>query len=546
MEERHLTLELLDTKKLIGTNDLKQITSPIFFIRDGIPTPDGLLSNEIFGITKDDRSNIFAFIDLNDTFMHPLCYKIWCRMDSRIRDIAHGTKKFIVNSKGELEENENGDNGISFLKKNIDKIKIKATGSTKRDKNIQFLSENKSVMFIKQWVIIPAFFRDINTDRGYIGVGDINKLYNSLIIATKSLKDTADFGLSMTNTTNGRIQEILLQIYNWFVDEPNLSKKKGIIRRANLSKTTDYASRLVLSASDLRVERVEDLMVDMDYSAVPLASICTNFFPFMLFYIRRFFETEFGGDTGYAYIEKSTGKIKQLKIKDTLSEFSDARIKKEIDRFMRGYSNRFIPIQVPNEDGKIIYMSFKGRIYQGKFVDNKDQTDEEVIGKTVLSDRRLTWCDIFYMAAVEVTKDKRILITRYPIDSSQNQFPTKVIVSSTKETEPILYDNVYYKYYPKIREEDIGSNTSNKFIDTMRISNLYLPAVGGDYDGDIVSNKGIFTTEANDELQKFMDSKAHYISLNGINMRTSNNEAIQSLYSLTKILPGTKIGKPEF
>ncbi|MCK9198434.1 MAG: hypothetical protein M0P49_02410 [Bacilli bacterium] len=546
MEERHLTLELLDTKKLININDLKGITSPIFFIRDDIPTADGLLSNEIFGITKDDRSNIFAFIDLNATFMHPLCYKIWCRMDSRIRDIAHGTKKFIINSKGELEESEDGDNGISFLKKNIDKIQIKPTGSTKRDKNIQFLSENKEVMFIKQWIIIPAFFRDINTDRGYIGVGDINKLYNSLIIATKSLKDTADFGLSMTNATNGRIQEILLQIYNWFTDEPNLSKKKGIIRRANLSKTTDYASRLVLSASDLRVETVGDLMVDMDHSAVPLASICTNFFPFMLFYIRRFFETEFGGDTGYAYIEKATGKIKQLKIKDTLSEFSDARIKKELDRFMRGYSNRFIPIEVPNEEGKLIYMSFKGRIYQGKFVDNEDQTDEEVIGKSVLSNRRLTWCDIFYMAAVEVTKDKTILITRYPIDSSQNQFPTKVIVSSTKETEPILYDNVYYKYYPKIREEDIGSNTSNKFIDTMRISNLYLPAVGGDYDGDIVSDKGIFTTEANEELENFMNSKAHYISLNGINMRTSNNEAIQSLYSLTKILPDTKITSPIF
>jgi len=467
-------------------------------------------------------------------------------MDSRIRDIAHGTKKFIVNSKGDFEENENGDNGILFLKKNIDKIKIKSTDSAKRDKNIQFLFENKDIMFIKQWIVIPAFFRDINTDRGYIGVGDINKLYNSLIIATKSLKDTADFGLSMTNITNGRIQEILLQIYNWFTDEPNLSKKKGIIRRANLSKTTDYASRLVLSAPNLRVERVEDLMVDMDNSAVPLASICTNFFPFMLFYIRRFFETEFGGDTGYAYIDQSTGKIKQLKIKDTLSEFSDARIKKELDRFMRGYSNRFIPIEVPNEEGKSIYMAFKGRIYQGKFVENEDYTSEESIGKSVLSNRRLTWCDIFYMAAVAVTNDKTILITRYPIDSPQNQFPTKIIVSSTKETEPILYDNVYYKYYPKIREEDIESNTSNKFIDTMQIANPYLPSIGGDYDGDQTSNKGIYTIEANEELKEFMNSKAHYISLNGINMRTSSNEAIQSLYSLTKILPETKITAPIF
>jgi len=67
-----------------------------------------------------------------------------------------------------------------------------------------------------------------------------------------------------------------------------------------------------------------------------------------------------------------------------------------------------------------------------------------------------------------------------------------------------------------------------------------------DYDGDQTSNKGIYTIEANEELKNFMNSKAHYISLNGINMRTSSNEAIQSLYSLTKILPNTKITTPIF
>ena len=35
-----------------------------------------------------------------------------------------------------------------------------------------------------------------------------------------------------------------------------------------------------------------------------------------------------------------------------------------------------------------------------------------------------------------------------------------------------------------IREEDIGSNTSNRFIDTLNICNLQLKAIGGDYDGE--------------------------------------------------------------
>ena len=44
----------------------------------------------------------------------------------------------------------------------------------------------------------------------------------------------------------------------------------------------------------------------------------------------------------------------------------------------------------------------------------------------------------------------------------------------------IINDKVY-KFYPRIRQEDIGSNTSNKFVDTLNICNAYLPAIVGDY-----------------------------------------------------------------
>ena len=93
-KERHIHFELLDADKLIKKNNLREITNPIFFVRDGIPTSDGLLSNEIFGITKDQRSNIFAYIDLHEEFLHPLCYIVWNSMDRNIAKIVHGTAKF--------------------------------------------------------------------------------------------------------------------------------------------------------------------------------------------------------------------------------------------------------------------------------------------------------------------------------------------------------------------------------------------------------------------------------------------------------------------
>lgn len=56
-------------------------------------------------------------------------------------------------------------------------------------------------------------------------------------------------------------------------------------------------------------------------------------------------------------------------------------------------------------------------------------------------------------------------------------------------------------------------------------------------DGDQVTIKGIYTREANEELDKALKSKSHYINLGGKGIRESDNEAIVSLYSLTLCLP---------
>ena len=50
---------------------------------------------------------------------------------------------------------------------------------------------------------------------------------------------------------------------------------------------------------------------------------------------------------------------------------------------------------------------FKGRKTLNKDINNTPES---------ITHRKLTWCDIFYMAAVEATKNSHILITRYPVN----------------------------------------------------------------------------------------------------------------------------------
>lgn len=550
---KHLRVDLVDPDKLVEVNNLREITNPVFFVRNGVPSPDGLLSNEIFGITKYERANTFAYIDLYETFINPLIYKMWCKSDSGIKDCVHGIRRFTITDNGELKEDPNGETGIKFLIKSVDKFKLKRTSSKRRDMQVNFLEKYMGTpqMLIKKFIVCPAFYRDVNNDKGKVAIGAINELYRNLIVFVKALRESADYGLNLSDATRGRIQETLTQIYDWFGSGTTINGEKtsdvipgklGVLRMSVMSKTTDYASRLVLSAPELKVEKLDDIEADLDYSVLPLASACVNFLPFIMYHVRRFFENEFSGDSVIPTMDKDNT-IKYLHPKDYQIEFSDERIKKEIDRFCTGFSNRFIPIEVPTIEGRVVRLRFKGRDISAEDFANKAD-----LSKYPIQDRDLTWCDVLYMAAVEATADKHILITRYPIDSYFNQYPTRIRIASTNKTTPMVVGNKYYKNYPYITQADIGSNTSNSFIDTLNISNLYLDGIGGDYDGDQVTVKGVYSEEANAELDKQLSSKSHLFNLGGKGVRTSDKEAMQSLYNLTLCLPEdeSKMSNPSF
>lgn len=424
---KHLRVSLIDPDRLVEVNNLKEVTNPVFFIRNSIPTPDGLLSNDIFGITKYDRANTFAYIDLHETFLNPLIYKMWCKVDSNIKHCVHGTKYFVINEHGQLEESPNGDCGITFLKRNIKKIKLRRTGSSQRDMRVSFIEKyiGTPEMFITKFIVCPAYYRDVNSEKGHVEIGEINELYRSLLISVKALRESSEYGLNLNEATRGRIQETLAQIYEWFGSGTTINGEKtsnvipgktGVLKRAVMSKTTDYASRLVMSAPELKVERLEDLNADLDYSVLPLASACVNFLPFVVYNVRRHFENEFSGDAVIPVINDDKGdKIAYYHPKDYQIEFSDERIRKEINRFLTGFSNRFIPVEVPTVEGPTIRMRFKGhRMTEEEYV-------ESDIGKYPIMERDLCWVDVLYQAAVEAVKDKHILITRYPINWSPNR-----------------------------------------------------------------------------------------------------------------------------
>lgn len=561
----HLKTELLDIDKFIRVNNLKEVSNPVFF-NGPTPTEDGLLSNEIFGITKAERAGIYAYIDLGGTFIHPIVYKTLCKINGKIADIVNGTDYFIIDDKGELVKSDDGDTGIDWFKKNFNKIKFTKNESSSRTKRINFIEKVKDKMWITKYIVIPAYYRDVDTRDAGIGVGEINKLYSSLIMATKSLKETSNFGLTLSDVTKARVQNILVQIFDWFgngttingqATPANLPGKMGLIKRGLLYKTIDYSARLVMSAPDVSGENIDDLMVDMNHAALPLAAALCCFKPFITFWLRRFFENRFAGKLEYP-IAINEKEYVMVPLMDYQIAFSDIEIDHQIERFIHGYSNRFIPIELPVDreefarrvknkelkdtiSGKPLkninfYMYFMGY----KLNNSKDYSEtKKDYAPELKINRRLTWCDLFYMAACDVTEDKMCLITRFPIDSYLNQYPSKVRIKSTVNTVPMVIqsdfedNNKFYKWYPDIDDSDINSNTSPVFEDTLSICNGLIGGMGMDYDGDTAIVKPVYTIEANQECEKQADAKVQVLGMDGYSKRDVSKENILCLYELT-------------
>ena len=541
-----LRLDLLDVDMFVKENELVPVTDPLFFNGEK-PTSAGLLSNEIFGISTQERSGVYSYIDLGEYFISPLAYSAMCKLNTKIPAIIAGNDKFSISEKGILTPDENGNTGLKWFYKNYDKVNWSDNAKSNRKIKIAFLKKCRKQIWINKFPIIPAFYRDVNTKTsGSIGVGEINKLYASLLTTVNSLKSISEYGLDISESVRVRIQNIINQIFDWFgggttingqPTSGNIPGKNGLIKKASLYKTVDYSTGLVMTAANINVESYEDMMCTTDRAELPLASAIVNFKPFIEFWLRRFFEQQF---VGRSYINfEYKDKVLELPLKDYMLMYNDEEYSKQIERFVHGYSNRLIPLKVPLDMDRVIPILKENNVP----IKELDQYLEFKFRATPESEpqkRRLTWCDLFYRAAVEMTEDKYVMATRFPIDSYLNQLPTKFNISSTTKTESLYIESdlsggyEFHKWYPYIRDDIIGSNTSSLFKDSFSVSDALIDAMGMDYDGDTSTLKPVYTVEANEELREHMENGlVQLIGMDGTSARKVTKENIVLLYTLT-------------
>ena len=467
-----MKLTIFDTTEFSQLNKLQEVTSPNLLSAGAIPDPDGLISNEIFGVTTKSRKYTFAYIDLYEHYFNPHIYITLSRIFSNLPNVIGGAKYYrIEEGTGYLiEDNENGETGIEFLYDNWEKINFRrdAEKQTTRNTRINVIKGYpKSEVFMSKQIVIPAFYRDIKMGSNSSGSTDsVNRLYQKLIRESSLIRSSSLYNIQFHNT-NLSIQLTIVEIYNYFKEK--LKGKNGLIRKYLMGKNVDYCTRSIITACNIHSNSIDDMEVSFEYSSVPISQACTMVYPFIEKYLLDFFDRELVSESTAktVYDVKNDKIITNIELKNPAVYFSEKYIKRMIDTYQKDPSSRFTPIEVPTTDGKKYYLAFSGRRFDPS---NKNELSPIV-------NRPMTWTDLLYMACEAVLKDKHLLCTRYPILDEYGTFVSKIRISSTTKTEPMVIGGTYYKYYPKIDfsipKDDIGIY----FIDSIRFSHSYLPGL---------------------------------------------------------------------
>ena len=522
------------TDKMILNAGLKQVTNQLWFARDHIVTDDGLFSNEIFGSTQSERMSTSAYIDLKVKVFHPFFYEILRRLfPNKIDRLASGEGAWVINN-GSLEEitdqssplYDEDATGIQWLVKNFRKIKIDKTGSAVREKRISLFNEfTDDEIFISKWVVIPIFYRDFDESSGQVSIPEINYEYRKLIRYSNAINPGELAYVNNQAIYNMQISLVALRTYG----QSLIKGKRGDIHQSVMGKSIDYGCRGVISVPLMdNQESSLDMQVDALHSGIPLALCLSLGKPFIIRWVVEFFRSRLENTKSIPVLRKKddgTYEMIYSKLSNQLDKFTSKDIEKHMEEYMNSIGTRFSTIPLKLENGEEVCMAFTGSSY------SKSPNDP---GASSISTRPLTWTDVFFMAAMETLTDKHVYITRYPMVDYYNIYPCGVTPVSTTKTTRCVVDGVVYQNYPVIDITKSESEISTMFIDTIQISNIFLDAIGGDYDGDTVSVRMVYSLEANKEAAQFIRHMKLYVHNSGAYNRKIGNEPYLTFFNMTK------------
>jgi hypothetical protein len=496
---------LYDIELDIKVNGYKEVTSQNPYRTQNQYNPDGLFSEEIFGVTDNERSYTCGYIKLPIHVFNGEVYKtIISRGGGIIKKMACGEVKCNLVD-GVLVQDEQGQYcGLRDLYKIWENINIEKTLNTRNKENIDILTKSpKRLLFIDKVLVAPPKMREMGIRNGRQVKSELNTFYMTLLgLKSVTAHTTTDEVYQVDNKFQATVVAIYDYINNLF------GSKNGFAQQHLLAKTTTFNARNVISAPKYNTDNPK---IGLFRTGYPMHSLCSMFNPFVKYQMKQFLSY-----SNIYQIHPNKDEINPALLDNI---YDDKMIDDLVVIYMNNPGSRFRILYLDEEKTKPI-------MFEAFDVKNQQRIS-----------RPLTLTDVIYISCKRgiVDADKMAYTVRYPIGDYMGAFFTKIHILSTNVTMTIQFMGEIIEDYPVIDLEASHMKVSTLFADTLTPSNSRLKAIGGDYDGDTVKSVGIWSDEANAQAEKMMMSKIYNITTQCTTMFPIAIECLNGLYALTKI-----------
>lgn len=412
--------------------------------------PDGLYSEDIFGyVGSPERMVRFGYIDLNTHIFHPKIFKTIVKLGALYKDILSGSAYAVFDpvSKdfervvGDPLDTPEADTGFSFFMRHFNELSFKKTASSRRDEKIEIIQQYKDRALLTRYLVEPAGLRDIANDAsGRLVQDDINKLYTSLLLYTRSIPKGSQSVLY--DPVRYQIQSKAQEIYEYI--ENFLDGKRGFIQGSFARRKIAMGTRNVITAASFIAASPEDpQLLKADDVMVGVYQTIKGLQPFTIHAWNMIFSVPiFKAEavTNIALSDPKTNKLVYVSITPAERDkwTSSTGIEKLINSF-RNVDLRRQPVWIKDEEGKNYALSLiydeGDTIALCRSIEDLEERWPRKIDTSKL--RPITYIEVFYIIAELIAIGRHALITRYPVIEQGSTYPAALHVVSTSPSRSV-------------------------------------------------------------------------------------------------------------
>lgn len=477
---------------------------------------DGLFSTTIFGrVGSEERDVNYGKINLKVRILHPAFYERVIAVKALYKGILDGTEmvefdeteKDFVRSKS-----PNARTGYSFFISRLKDIKFKRNTSKARSERIKFLEERMDRSTMKNLVVIPAGVRDVERDSDErLTKHEINDFYTRVLAMVNSIIVSRD----MESSVYDQIRKVLTQaVYDLYKYLEAFIGGNGFIESKFISRRVHDGTRNVITSMDTGGTYLGSPNVPgYDSSVAGIHQIASGLAPLMIGWLRRGYlskiaEVESGE---VSLVDPKTLKRTYVSLDPRLRDkwTTEDGIRSLIHELSH-VTKRHAPIVI----GKY-YLSL---VYQSdttfKVFDSIDELPKGFDPKLV---HPISLIELIYLAGYSKIPKRFATITRYPMNSEDSIYPTRLYCKTT--STGLVLRELGDDWKPMEGNDYLAVEFPNRkiniFHDSLSPHGSRLLNLNADHDGDTSNLVCLQSEDSTEEVRRYLKTRNGWINQAG-------------------------------